>query len=66
MMIDSEGRGPTFIEGDRVWVNPLRMEATVVRQILHFDYPESFWGNVELVYDDGVKGTSNCWQLEKL
>jgi hypothetical protein len=63
---DTEGRPPTFIEGDRVWVNPLRMEATVIRQILHWDYPESFWGNVELMYDDGVKGTSNCWQLEKL
>jgi hypothetical protein len=63
---DSEGKAPAFIEGDRVWVNPLRMEATVIQQILHWDYPESFWGNVELMYDDGVKGTSNCWQLEKL
>jgi hypothetical protein len=64
--MDTDGRPPTFIEGDRVWVNPLRMEATVIRQILHWDYPESFWGNVELMYDDGVKGVSNCWQLEKL
>jgi len=63
---DSDGRGPTFIEGERVYVLPLKMEATVIRQVLSFDYPESFWGNVELMYDDGVKGTSNSWQLKKL
>ena len=65
-MKDSSGKPPAFIEGERVYVLPLKMEATVVRQILHFDYPDSFWGNVELLYDDGVKGTSNSWQLEKV
>ena len=64
--IDSEGRGPKFHEGDRVFVGPLKMEATVIRQILHYDMNESFWGNVELQYDDGTKGTSMCWQLEKV
>ncbi|NDC25620.1 MAG: hypothetical protein EBZ49_16035 [Proteobacteria bacterium] len=64
--LDSEGRSATFIEGERVYVLPLKLQATVIRQILHWDYSESFWGNVELMYDDGVKGTSNCWQLEKL
>jgi hypothetical protein len=66
MMIDSKGRPPTFIKGERVYVLPLKVEATVIRQILHWDYPESFWGNVELMYDDGVPGRSNCWQLEKV
>lgn len=65
-MTDSEGRAPTFIEGERVYVLPLKMEATVIRQVLTYDYPDSFWGNVELMYDDGVKGTSNSWQLKKL
>lgn len=65
-MTDSEGRPPKFIEGDRVYVGPLKVEATVIRQILHYDYPESFWGDVELMYDDGVPGRSNSWQLKKL
>lgn len=64
--IDSEGRGPEFHSGDRVLVMPNGMVATVVKQLLHFDYPESFWGNVELLYDDGVTGTSMCWQLKKV
>lgn len=63
---DSEGRPPAFIEGERVYVLPLKMEATVIQQILHFDYPESFWGNVQLRYDDGMIGESNSWQLQKL
>lgn len=50
----------------RVLVLPNKMKATVIRQVLHYDMNESFWGNLELVYDDGVKGTCNCWQVEKL
>ena len=64
--IDSDSRGPEFHSGDRVLVIPNGMTATVVKQLLHFDYPESFWGNVELLYDDGVTGTSMCWQLKKV
>lgn len=57
---------PQYKEGDRVYVIPLNMEATVIKQQLTYDYPESFWGNVELQYDDGVKGISNSWQLKKI
>lgn len=64
--LDSNGDPPKFYAGDRVFVHPLNMEATVIEQQLHWDYPESFWGNVKLIYDDGVTGTSNCWQLKKL
>lgn len=64
--IDSDGRGPEFHPGDRVHVKPLNIEATVIRQIKHYDGWESFWGNVELKYDDGVNGVSNCWQLKKV
>jgi len=64
--VDTEGNGPKFLEGDRVYVIPLKMEATVIRQILHYDMCETFWGNVELLYDDGVKGTAHCWQIEKV
>lgn len=63
---DSNGKGPEYKQGDRVYVNPLKMQATVIRQILHYDYPESFWGNLELLYDDGVKGTSNSWQCSRV
>ncbi len=64
--IDSDGLGPEFLPGDKVYVEPLKMEATVIRQILSYDGPESFWGNLELVYNDGMKGTSNSWQCRKL
>jgi len=63
---DSNGNGPDYKKGDRVCVLPLKMEATVVEQILHWDYPESFYGNVKLKYDDGAEGLSNCWQLSKV
>ena len=58
--------GPAFKQGDRVFVVPLKMEATVIRQFKHYDGSDEFWGNVELQYDDGVKGTSNSWQLKKV
>jgi hypothetical protein len=57
---------PEFKEGDRVWVAPLSMEATVIRQRKSYDGPDVFWGNVEVVFDDGMKGLSNSWQLMKL
>jgi hypothetical protein len=63
---DSSGNSPEFKPGDRVFVAPLNMEASVIEQMLHWDYPESFWGNVKLMYDDGVTGTSNSWQLKKI
>jgi hypothetical protein len=64
--IDSDGRGPKFVSGDRVLVGPNGMEATVIKQELSYDGPESFWGNVQLLYDDGIKGVSNSWQVKKI
>jgi hypothetical protein len=63
---DSEGKEPSFLPGERVFVLPLKMEATVVEQKLHYDGSESFWGNLVLLYDDGIKGTSNSWQCKKV
>lgn len=60
--LDSNGKPAAFNPGDRVYVQPMRQEATVVEQLLHYDYPESFWGNLVLQYDDGIKGTSHSWQ----
>jgi hypothetical protein len=57
---------PTFNEGDRVYVVPLKMEATVIKQIKHYDSGHEFYGNVELIYDDGVKAISHGWQVELL
>lgn len=66
-MIDDDDIEPApFQPGDRVYVAPAKMEATVIRQIRHYDGPESFWGNLELLYDDGVKGKSHCWQVERI
>lgn len=64
--VDTAGRGPRFFGGERVFVGPLGMEATVVRQVLHYDGPDSFWGNLELIYDDGTRGISNSWQCQLL
>ena len=64
--IDSDGRGPAFRVGDRVYVHPLRQEATVIQQRKSYDESESFWGNVELQYDDGIKGISHSWQIERI
>ena len=55
-----------FQPGDRVFVLPLKMEATVVEQYKTYDYPDEYWGNVLLQYDDGTKGVSNSWQLKHL
>ena len=65
-MRDSTGKDATYKPGDRVYVAPLKLQATVIRQILHHDMNESFWGNLELQYDDGTKGISNSWQCSKV
>lgn len=64
--LDSNGKPAPYKSGDRVYVKPLDMEATVIEQVLHYDYPESFWGNLRLQYDDGAIGESNSWQVQKL
>ena len=63
MELDSNGKGPSFHPGQRVYVASLKMQATVIEQLLSYDYPESFWGNVRVRYDDGIEGVSNSWQL---
>lgn len=63
---DSQGRGPAYRQGDRVYVLPCGLEATVIKQILHHDGPDTFWGNLELLYDDGKKGTSHAWQCSRI
>jgi hypothetical protein len=55
-----------FQPGDRVYVAPAKLEATVIRQIRHYDGPESWWGNLELLYDDGIKGKCHCWQVKRV
>ena len=64
--VDSEGRGPKFVKGDRVYFLPRKEVVTVIRQILHYDMDEMFWGNIEILFDDGVSGTCNAWQVREL
>ena len=64
--IDSDGQTAKFTVGTKVLVLPNQMQATVVKQWLHYDGPESFWGNVLVEYDDGIRGTCNSWQLERI
>lgn len=63
---DSQGKPPSFLPGDRVYVAPIKMEATVIKQMLSYDGAESFWGNLHLKYDDGEMGVSNSWQCKKI
>lgn len=64
--IDSDGQTAKFTSGTRVLVLPNQMQATVVKQHLSYDGSESFWGNVLVEYDDGIRGTCNNWQLERI
>jgi len=65
--LDSDGNPPKFVYGDRVLVLPLDLMATVIRQQKCYDgIGYWFWGNVKLIYDDGVTGISNSWQLKKV
>lgn len=65
--IDSEGNGPDFIIGDEVrLLSNDELTATVIRQTLHYDGPETFWGNVLLKFKDGSTGIAHCWQCAKV
>lgn len=64
--VDINGKPAPFQPGDRVFVVPLKMEATVIKQYLVYNDGDDFWGNVLLQYDDGVTGTSNNWQLRHI
>lgn len=64
--LDGHGKPATFQPGDRVFVGAIQLPATVIRQQMCWDGPDCFWGNVELLYDDDIKGTANSWQLQKL
>ena len=55
---------PPFEAGDTVMVIPYNRKAIVVEQYLSYDYPDVFWGNVKVNYEDGVQGTCNNWQLK--
>ena len=56
---------PEFKAGDKATFLPLKVEVEVVRQILHYDMGDEFYGNV-VVKHDGKEHTVNCWQLRKL
>lgn len=60
---DSEGRLASFVKGDKIFVMPAKMKATVIRQILHHDMGETFWGNLEVEYEDGIRGICHSWQV---
>jgi hypothetical protein len=63
--MDSDGNPPMFVNGDRVYVTCNKMYATIIRQQKSYDGPGYWiWGNVELMYDDGITGVSNSWQCE--
>lgn len=63
---DSNGKLPEFVNGDKVIVLFNKQKATVIRQVLHHDMDESFWGKLELLDDTGVRRITHCWQVKKI
>jgi len=63
--VDTEGRGPTFVAGDRVYMMPLKAWATVERQRLSYDCGETFWGNVLVTDESGQRREFSSWQLSR-
>jgi hypothetical protein len=55
-----------FQAGDRVYVPLAKREATVIRQLRHYDGSDSWWGDLDLQYDDGVKDRFHCWQVKRV
>ncbi len=55
---------PEFKAGEKVYSMQAKATVEVVRQILHYDCGEEFYGNV-IVLHDGKEHTVNCWTLRK-
>lgn len=66
--LDTNGDGPDFLNKDKVKILSTKIPifGEVIGQTLHYDGPETFWGNVQVQLDDGERRTFHCWQLEKL
>lgn len=63
---DTRGRRPDWQPGEKVWINNIRQEATVVEQVLVYDYADSYWGDVILEYANSTLGAANSWQLSRI
>jgi hypothetical protein len=65
---NSEGIGPEFTPGMRVYHAPSRKQATVVQQQLHYGgLGTEFWGDVIIEFDnDTVETTAHNWQLSRV
>jgi hypothetical protein len=60
--VDSNGKYPKYLNGDRI---KFRGEYhTVIKQILHFDTHESFWGNLIVEDDSGNHKQIHCWTVD--
>ena len=64
--LDTSGRKPDWHKGQKVWFSSLEQEASVVEQILLYDYASSYWGDVILEYNDGTIGAAHSWQLSRI
>ena len=65
-LLDSEGNPSPYPPGTRVVFLPDKREGSVIKQTLHYDCGEEFWGNLLVQMDDGMKLHCNCWQTRKL
>lgn len=72
MIFSEEDLGPApWKNGDRAIHLPSNVEVIVHKQLVGYDYPEVFWGNVVVYPVDPSIGTINdkitChnWQLQK-
>lgn len=67
LRVDSKGNGPEYHPGEKVYHAMFRKHATVIEQLLNWDYPDQIWGSVLIVYDnDSVQTTVSSWQLSRV
>lgn len=67
--LDDEGNPAPLKPGDRVAILqvPWRgLKGRIVKQYLHHDCGERFWGNIIVELDDGRSFHMNGWQVEKI
>jgi hypothetical protein len=57
---------PEYKSGDKIWIGPSRLKATVVQQIYSYIEDDGYWGDVIVRYENGITGVEKCWQIMRI
>lgn len=63
ILMDDEGKEAKFKNGDKVYFIPTKEYCTIVKQILSYDWGNSFWGDVIIKFENGETIECNNWQI---